>query len=464
MVQILRNVLLVLTIVYAICLLIDIFKKREELKGKDRWAQLGIMSFVFAALDRLGIGDFATTTSGYKFTHTVTDDKIPGTLNVAYCVSTAVEGVLFLGSSNIDPLTCISMIAAAVVGAWFGAKIVCRMSIKAIRRGTSAITENKEEKMKANIDESKYEKVFHTIETHTLGEYTRVCVDGFPDIPGDTMIEKKHYLEENCDQWRTALMLEPKGHHDMFGSIITKPVHEEADYGVIFLDTGGYLNMCVHGSIGTSTALVEGGLVDVKEPYTDITLDAPAGLIRAHVKMENGKAVAVTIKNVPAFLYKRDLETEVDGLKVKYDIAFGGSFFALVDAEQFGRKIDRNEVHWFTDLGDRIRDHVNAEVKVQHPEADINTVDLVEFYAHTDDPGFDMQNVVIFGDRMADRSPCGTGTCAKMATLYGKGQLNLDQDSFMKALSEANLPDVLLEKRKWAILTQSSLRLRELRI
>ena len=105
-------------------------------------------------------------------------------------------------------------------------------------------------------------------------------------------------------------------------------------------------------------------------------------------------------------------------------------------------------MHWFTDLGDRIRDHVNAEVKVQHPEADINTVDLVEFYAHTDDPGFDMQNVVIFGDRMADRSPCGTGTCAKMATLYGKGQLNLDQDFVYESIIGSKFTGRLVGKTK----------------
>ncbi len=302
--------------------------------------------------------------------------------------------------------------------------------------------------MDANLKLEKYEKAIKTIETHTVGEYTRVVIDGFWDIPGNTMIEKKHWLEENADQYRKALMLEPKGHHDMFGSILTKPVSDEADYGVIFLDTGGYLNMCVHGSIGTSTALVEGGLVEVKEPVTEIVLEAPAGLIRASVQVKDGKTEKVTIKNVPAFLYKKGLKATVDGIDVDYDISFGGSFFALVDAEQFGKKITRENLRFFQDFGDKLRDEINNTIEIQHPERDITTVDLIEFYAHTDSEGCDLQNVVIFGDRMADRSPCGTGTCAKMAMLHAIGELPINQEFVYESIIGSRFYGKLLGETK----------------
>lgn len=302
--------------------------------------------------------------------------------------------------------------------------------------------------MEANVKYERYEKVFKTIETHTVGEYTRVIVDGFNDIPGNTMIGKKHWLEENADMYRKALMLEPKGHHDMFGSIVTKPVHDEADYGVIFLDTGGYLNMCVHGTLGTTTALIEGGLVEAVEPVTKLVLDAPAGLIHVEAEVKNGKVTRASVKNVPAFLYKENLEAEVNGKKVKYDISFGGSFFAIVDAEQFGMKITRENLRWFQDFGDKLRNEINKTVEIQHPERDITTVDLVEFYAHTDSEGCDLQNVVIFGDKMADRSPCGTGTCAKMAALHHRGQLDIGKEFVYESIIGSRFYGKLLGETK----------------
>ena len=147
-------------------------------------------------------------------------------------------------------------------------------------------------------------KTFYTIDSHTMGEPTRIVVSGFPSLKGKTMMNRKKYLEKHYDHFRRALMLEPRGHRDMFGAIVTQPVHEEADLGVIFMDSGGYLNMCGHGSIGTATVAVQTGMVEVKEPYTDIILDAPAGMVKSRVKVQNNKVVETSIENVPAFLYK----------------------------------------------------------------------------------------------------------------------------------------------------------------
>ncbi|QXM05540.1 proline racemase [Crassaminicella indica] len=265
----------------------------------------------------------------------------------------------------------------------------------------------------------------HVIDSHTMGEPTRIVVGGVPVIPGKTMPEKKKYLEEHLDHLRTGIMHEPRGHNDMFGSIITQPINPEANLGIIFMDGGGYLNMCGHGTIGACTAAVETGMVEVTEPYTQVNLEAPAGLVRARVKVENGKAKEVSFENVPSFLYKQDVEIKVPKVgKVTLDIAFGGSFFAIVEAKQLGVKVEPKNVHKLTELGITIRDILNNEIEIQHPELEhIKTVDLVEIYDVPTDPEANLKNVVVFGESQVDRSPCGTGTSAKLATLFAKGKI-----------------------------------------
>jgi proline racemase len=202
------------------------------------------------------------------------------------------------------------------------------------------------------------------------------------------------------------------------------------------MDSGGCLNMCGHGSIGTAAMLVETKMVEVTEPYTDVVLDAPSGIIRTRVHVVNGHAVEVSILNVPSFLYKSNLcvKTEEWG-NINYDIAFGGSFFALVNAENIGLSIEMENVEKITKLGMEILEHVNAAINVRHPYLDISSVDLVEFYSHTATAGADMKNCVIFGNAQADRSPCGTGTSAKLASLYAKGELGIDEDFIYESIT-----------------------------
>lgn len=280
-------------------------------------------------------------------------------------------------------------------------------------------------------------KSIDVIDTHTMGEPTRIIVGGLPVIPGNNMPDKKKYLEENLDHIRTMVMHEPRGHKDMFGAIITQPTCSEADIGVIFMDGGGYLNMCCHGSIGVSTMLVETGMVERKEPVTDIVLEAPAGLIKAKVAVQNGKVSGVTITNVPSFLLKEDVEIEVPTLgKIKLDISYGGSFFALVNANQLGMKVDLENVNELVEAGLTIRDIVNSEIKISHPEKPhINSVDLVEIYDLPTTKGADLKNVVVFGMGQFDRSPCGTGTSAKLAALYAKGKIGLNEPFIYESIT-----------------------------
>ncbi len=279
-------------------------------------------------------------------------------------------------------------------------------------------------------------ETFLAIDSHTMGEPTRVILDGFPDLKGKSMMERKKFLEENYDYYRRALILEPRGHKDMFGAIVTKPITPDADLGVIFMDSGGYLNMCGHGSIGTATIAVEAKLVPVTEPYTHVALETPAGIIKTNVKVENGKAVEVSIFNVPAFLYKENIELEIDEYgKFHVDIAFGGSFFALIDAEKLNIEIDPENIDVFTDLGMKVIKKLNSTIKVKHPHLDITTVDLAEFYGKPTNPKANLKNVVIFGASQVDRSPCGTGTSAKVATLYAKGKLALGEEFIYESIT-----------------------------
>ena len=183
----------------------------------------------------------------------------------------------------------------------------------------------------------RFVKSIYAVDSHTMGEPTRVVVGGIPNVPGNTMMEKKHYLEEHYDNIRTALMLEPRGHRDMFGSIILPPCDPEADLGIVFMEGDGFVNMCGHGSIGACAVAVETGLVEAKEPYTDITLECPAGLIKARVEVDHCKAKSVTIVNVPSFLLYSDVEADIPELgKVKFDIAYGGNFALLIHSDYLG--------------------------------------------------------------------------------------------------------------------------------
>ncbi len=290
-------------------------------------------------------------------------------------------------------------------------------------------------KLQPRMKSRVYEYALKTIDSHTEGESTRIVYDGFPALHGATMMEKKQDLIDHYDFLRRALMLEPRGHRDMFGAVLTEPVHEEADCGVIFLDSGGCLNMCGHGSIGTASMLVETGIVEAREPFTDVVLDAPSGLIRTRVKVEDGHAAEASIWNVPAFLYRADVMLRVPEVfaactmsgttHIPCDIAFGGSFFALVDADALGLPLKTENIDNITRLGMALRHAVNTQEHIQHPTLPITTVDLVEFYSRDCDADADLRNCVVFGDAQVDRSPCGTGTSAKMAVLHAKGKLPL---------------------------------------
>ncbi len=294
----------------------------------------------------------------------------------------------------------------------------------------------------------KFSKGLDIIDSHTMGEPNRTVIGGLPPIYGNTMAEKKEYLESNLDYIRTAIMHEPRGHNDMFGSIITQATMAEADLGIIFMDAGGYLNMCGHGTIGAATIAVETGMVEVIEPITEIVFEVPAGLVETSVRVKDGRVQDVSMKNVASFLYKRDLEIEVPGIgNVVFDISFGGSFFAIVKDSELGISIEPENSSEILEKAMKLRNIINKEIEVQHPtNPHIKTVDLVEIYGEPKSPGADLQNVVVFGSGQIDRSPCGTGTSAKMATLYAKGKLGIDEDFIYESIIGTRFTGRVLEE------------------
>lgn len=302
----------------------------------------------------------------------------------------------------------------------------------------------------------KLNKMISVIDTHTAGEAARLVTAGIPKIPGKDMVEKKQYFIEHLDDVRKSVMFEPRGHQDMFGAFLLPPTKEEADFGLVFMDTGGYLNMCGHNTIAAVTAAVETGMVDVKEGATEkeVVVETPAGLIYATAKLkDNGaKVKEVSFRNVESFLYKRDVELDVEGVgHVKFDISFGGSFFCIISADQLGFEVKPENASRLKEAGLKIRDAINANIEIQHPTlAHIKTVDLVEIYDKPSHPEATFKNVVVFGDGNIDRSPCGTGTSAKLATLYAKGELKPGEPFVYESILGTLFKGRIVEERKLA--------------
>lgn len=296
-------------------------------------------------------------------------------------------------------------------------------------------------------DLRRFEYALRVVDTHTVGEFTRIVVDGMPEIKSNTMLEKQAYIREHYDHIRTALMLEPRGHKDMFGAFVTEPVNDEADFGVVFMESECYPNMCGHGTIGCATMAVETGLVEAVEPYTEVVLDAPAGMIRTKVRVKDGKAVEVTLTNVPSFVYREGLATIVNGKSYSYDICFGGQFFPMADVRQTGLAINKETVNELIDIGIQLLAQVNKEQSVQHPLLPISDITSMEWYGSPEDPADDVRNMVVFGKHQADRSPCGTGTSAKLALLYKHGEVDIGQaitnESFINSKFRGVIKEVM---------------------
>lgn len=288
------------------------------------------------------------------------------------------------------------------------------------------------------------EYVFTTIETHTLGEPTRIITSGFPKCNGSSMMEKKQFLQANYDHLRSALMCEPRGHKDMVGALILPKSNEEADFGVVFMDANRWINMCGHASIGCATFAIANNMVSVKEPATIVKIDTPVGIVQTIVKVEKGVPVEVTLTNVPSFLYQDNIDVELDGITYQIAISFGGTFFALIDAQQLHIDLETKDIQFLIDFTKSILKRINEQMKVKHPYLNIERVVNAEYYLSINHHC--QKNIVISEEGQVDRSPCGTGTSAKLAYLYSKELIKANEVYINQSFTGASFKGMFKEE------------------
>jgi len=268
-----------------------------------------------------------------------------------------------------------------------------------------------------------------TIDLHTGGEPFRVITGGFPEAAGDTILSRRRYVKEHLDHLRTALMFEPRGHADMYGCLLTPPVTPGADIGILFMHNEGYSTMCGHGIIAITKAALETGLIPMQAPETTVRIDSPAGLITAHARVSGGKVQSVYFHNVPSFVLAKDETIEVPGLgQVRYDIAFGGAFYAYVNAADLGVRCTPEHFRPLIEKGMAIKRAIMASRPIPHPfEADLSFLYGTIFVGPPMDEGSHSRNVCIFAEGEVDRSPTGTGVSGRLAIHFARGEIGIGE-------------------------------------
>jgi trans-L-3-hydroxyproline dehydratase len=280
---------------------------------------------------------------------------------------------------------------------------------------------------------------------HTGGEPLRVIIDGLPTIEGRTVLEKRRYFREHYDHIRTGLMWEPRGHADMYGAIVT--LSADADFDIFFLHNEGYSTMCGHAIIALTKLLVETGVTNKK----DITFNVPAGKIDATAKVENETVVEASFRNVPSFLYLRDAQVDVPELgNIRFDISYGGAFYAFVDADRVGLKLVPELATKIIDFGRRIKKAVMSQFSIKHPfEEDLSFLYGTIFTAPPTGVGHHSRNVCIFADGELDRSPTGSGVSARAALHHAKGELGLNEKITIESILGSTMSVEVVEVTKF---------------
>lgn len=275
-----------------------------------------------------------------------------------------------------------------------------------------------------------------TIDAHTGGEPFRVITGGYPDLPGDTILERRRYAREHLDHLRTALMWEPRGHADMYGCIVTPPVTPEAEIGILFMHNEGYSTMCGHGIIGIAKVALETGLLPLTEPETTIRIDTPAGLVTAHARVEEGQVTSVRFHNVPSFILALDQTVDVPRLgRVRYDIAFGGAFYAFVQEADAGVTCTPDDFRLLIEKGVAIKRAVMASRPIPHPfEEDLSFLYGTIFVGPPLGEGAHSRNVCIFAEGEVDRCPTGTGVSARLAIHYARGEVGVGEPIVVESI------------------------------
>lgn len=269
-------------------------------------------------------------------------------------------------------------------------------------------------------------KPLKVVDMHTGGEPVRIIVDGYPELPKGTILEKRAYVQAELDHLRKILMFEPRGHFDMYGALLVEPNLPGADLAVLFMHNEGYSTMCGHAVIALGRYAVDNGLVPKVEPVTTVNIECPCGMVVASVAVADGKSGSVSFESVPAFLFAQDIRVNVAGHgEIVVDVAYGGAFYALADCRQFGFEFSEGSAKTFTECATAVTEAVREAVPLDHPDH----ADLAFLYGTILTDGNDVwnegptRNVCIFADAQLDRSPTGSGVTARLAAMNAKRQI-----------------------------------------
>jgi proline racemase len=279
------------------------------------------------------------------------------------------------------------------------------------------------------------------VDAHAGGEPGRVIVGGVLDVPGQSMFEKRTYLQQHTDGLRKRMLREPRGYPGLCCNLVLPPTVPEADAGFVIMEQTDYPPMSGSNTICVATVLLETGMLPMREPVTEIVLEAPAGLVRVTAECANGKVRSVTFRNVPAFAVRLDAPLEVRGLgSVMVDVAYGGMFYVIAEASQFGLRLLPDEGREIVRIGEMLKAAAREQLPVAHPlQAEVTGYSVAQLSGPPHSASADMRNAVVISTGAfdwerpdtwtgaLDRSACGTGTCARMATLHARGRLGLGQ-------------------------------------
>jgi trans-L-3-hydroxyproline dehydratase len=272
---------------------------------------------------------------------------------------------------------------------------------------------------------------------HTGGEPVRIVTGGYPPIPKGTILEKRAWVRENLDHLRRLLIFEPRGHYDMYGALLVEPDLPDADLAVLFMHNEGYSTMCGHAVIALGRYAVDQGIVPAVEPVTIVNIEAPCGLVVASVAVKDGKAGAVSFDSVPAFLFAAGRTVDLPGHgAIRFDVAYGGAFYALADCRQFGLQFGRDRVRDFVDAATALTEKLKVEFPLAHPDH----ADLAFLYGTILTDGGDgrdtpTKNVCVFADAEVDRSPTGSGVTARLAAMHAKGEIGIGESRTFESIA-----------------------------
>ena len=308
----------------------------------------------------------------------------------------------------------------------------------------------------------KISNMIHAVDLHACGEPGRVIVGGVLDVPGETMFEKMQYFEQKADSLRLRMLREPRGYPAANCNLILPSNNPEAAAGFIIMEQTEYPGMSGTNTICVVTTLIETGMVEVNEPFTEFNLDTPAGLISIKAEVRNGKAINVTFENVPAFSVYSNKSIYVPEIgEVKVDVAYGGMFYVILDSEELGLKLTPDNGGKIVRNAEMVKAIASEKLPVVHPEnKDISGITIAVVSGPPDNPDATLKNAVVVStgkldwDRpetwkgVIDRSPCGTGTCAKMASLFEKNKLDLETDFIHEGILGTTFTGRLVKKTK----------------